>query len=231
MIVFEKVTKKFADILALDNLSWQVNDGEIVGLLGPNGAGKTTAMRILVGLIKPTKGKVLVNGVNVNLDRQTVRSQIGYLCENNPLYPDLKVWEYLKFISSSKNSNIEAEFSKIVGQCGLGEVCNRKIDTLSKGFRQRVGLAAALLSNPPIIILDEPTVGLDPNQIIEIRKLIKSLNKKKTVILSSHILSEVQAICSKVLIIHKGKVVTEGSLKKVTKGKSLEKIFQKLTLT
>jgi len=231
MIVFEKVTKKFVDTLALDNLSWKVGDGEIVGLLGPNGAGKTTAMRICLGLIKPTKGRVLVNGIDVNLNPQKVKSQIGYLCENNPLYPDMKVWEYLEFTSNAKNSDINSQFQEIVGQCGLTEVINQKIDRLSKGFRQRVGLAASLIGNPPIIILDEPTVGLDPNQIIEIRKLIKSMSKKKTVILSSHILSEIQAICSKVLIIHKGRVVTEGNLKKITKGKSLEKIFQKLTLT
>ena len=231
MIIFEKVSKKFGDKLALDNLSWKVGDGEIVGLLGPNGAGKTTAMRICLGLIKPTKGRVLVNNTDVNLDPQKAKSQIGYLCENNPLYPDMKVWEYLKFVAFAKNSNITAQFQQVISQCGLTEVINQKIDRLSKGFRQRVGLAASLIANPPIIILDEPTVGLDPNQIIEIRKLIKSMSKKKTVILSSHILSEVQAICSKVLIIHKGKVVTEGNLKKITKGKSLEKIFQKLTLT
>ncbi len=230
MIIFEKVSKNFNGLKALDELSFQINQGEIVGLLGPNGAGKTTTMRIMLGLLQPTQGKVTIDGINVLQEPLKVRKKVGYLPENNPLYEDFKVGEYLQFISEVKGLKTKTSFKETVQTCGLTSVLSKKIEHLSKGYQQRVGLAAALLGEPEILILDEPTVGLDPNQIIEIRNLIKNLSQQKTVILSSHILPEVQAVCQKLIIIHKGKVVAAGDLKKLTQGKSLEKIFQKLTL-
>lgn len=227
MIVFDKVTKKYKGVTALCDLSFVIKTGEVVGLLGPNGAGKTTAMRILLGLMSATSGKVTIDEEKVGENSLVLRQKIGYLPENNPLYDDFKTGEYLKLMGEIKTAQ---SFQSVIKDCGLKDVLSQKIEHLSKGYRQRVGLAAALIGNPEILVLDEPTVGLDPNQIVEIRKLIKNFSHKKTVILSSHILSEVQAVCEKVIIIHKGRLVAEGNLKKLTRGKSLEKIFQKLTL-
>jgi ABC-2 type transport system ATP-binding protein len=231
MIIFKNVTKKFASFKALDDINFTIKKGEIVGLLGPNGAGKTTTMRLLLGLLEPTKGNIKVGRQQVKKENLVdIKQKIGYLPEENPLYPNLKVFEYLHFIGGVKNiSEIEAEIEKVISACSLKKVVSRKIDHLSKGYKQRVGLAAALLGDPEILVLDEPTVGLDPNQIAEIRSLIKNLAKEKTVIFSSHILSEVQAVCEKVIIIDKGKVVESGNLTELTKEKSLEAIFRGLT--
>jgi len=225
-----KITKKFKKVTVLDNISFKIKKGEIIGFLGPNGAGKTTTMRIILGLLRPTTGEIFINDEKqTDTNLLDFRKKIGYLPEDNPLYFDLKVFEYLKFIAQVKKVDDNKLFKKLIIDCGLQEVISKKIDYLSRGYRQRVGLAAALLGSPEILILDEPTVGLDPNQVIEIRKLIKNLAQQKTIIFSTHILSEVKALCKKIIIIDKGRVVAEGDLKKLTKGKSLEKFFQKLT--
>lgn len=230
MIEFKNISKNFGKVKALNNISLQIKKGQIVGLLGPNGAGKTTAMRILLGILKPSQGKVLIEGKQVNKNLVSVKSKIGYLPEDNPLYKDFKIYEYLQFIAQAKGIE-KTKINKVVEATNIKSEISRKIDHLSKGYRQRVGLAAALLGNPEILVLDEPTVGLDPNQIAEIRHLIKKLAKEKTVIFSSHILSEVQQTCEQVVIIHKGKIVKSGSLKELTKKESLETIFQSLTKT
>jgi ABC-2 type transport system ATP-binding protein len=230
MIEFKNVTKNFGKVKALKNISLQIKKGQIVGLLGPNGAGKTTAMRVLLGILKPSKGKVLIGNELVHKNLVKIKSKIGYLPEDNPLYKNYKIYEYLQFIAKAKDiKNIKEEIRKVAEATNIKSEISRKIDHLSKGYRQRVGLAAALLGNPEILVLDEPTVGLDPNQIAEIRKLIKELAQEKTVIFSSHILSEVKQTCEDLIIIHKGEIVKFGSLKKLTKEKSLEKIFQSLT--
>ncbi len=230
IIEFKNVTKKNKKITILNKISFKIKKGEIVGFLGPNGAGKTTTMRMILGLLKPTNGEIFINDRNQdNADLLDFRKEIGYLSEDNPLYLDFKVFEYLKFISQVKKVDDNKILRKVIIDCGLQEVISKKIDYLSKGYRQRVGIAVALLGDPEILILDEPTVGLDPNQVIEIRKLIKDLALKKTIIFSTHVLSEVQNLCQKIIFINKGQIVATGSLKKLTKGKSLEKIFQKLT--
>ncbi len=229
VIKFANISKNFGSTKALKKISFKIKKGEIVGLLGPNGAGKTTAMRIMLGLLSPSKGKLTINKLNIKNKALEIKEKIGYLPENNPLYEDFKVWEYLKFVSDIRKVDFVKSLKKVADDCGLKNVLSKKIDHLSRGYKQRVGLAAALIGNPEILVLDEPTVGLDPNQIVEIRRLIKKLSRKKTVILSTHILSEVQAVCQKAIIIHKGKIVASESIKKLTKGKSLEKTFQRLT--
>lgn len=201
----------------LNGLDFRVSSGEVVGFLGPNGAGKTTTMRILTGFLSPTAGQVRYDGVDL-LDRTLeIRRQIGYLPENNPLYPELRVFEYLRFAAAAKQiADSETEIRRAVSACGLRDRVGQGIGTLSKGFRQRVGLAAALLGNPQLLILDEPTSGLDPNQILEIRHLIQQIGKTKTVILSTHILPEVQASCTRVLIISQGKIVGQGTPAELT---------------
>lgn len=230
MIKFDKVTKKFNGVKVLNEISFEINKGEVVGFLGPNGAGKTTTMRIMLGLLKADSGQVVIDGLDVAKNSLKIREKIGYLAENNPLYEDFKVWEYLNFISHIRNVEFIPNLQRVVKDCGLSQVLSKKIEHLSRGYKQRVGLAASLIGQPEILVLDEPTIGLDPNQIIEARKLIGALSQEKTVVLSSHILSEVSTICKKVVIIHKGEIVVQGDLAKLTQGKSLEKIFQKLTL-
>ncbi len=230
MIEFKNVSKNFGKVKALKKIDLQIKKGQIVGLLGPNGAGKTTAMRILMGILKPSKGQVFINGKLVQENLVEVKKKIGYLPEDNPLYKDFKIYEYLFFIAQAKGINkIEEQINKVAKETSISSEISRKIDHLSKGYRQRVGLAAALLGNPEVLVLDEPTVGLDPNQIAEIRNLIKDLAKKKTVIFSSHILSEVKQTCEEVVIIHQGEIVKSGNLKKITQERSLEEIFQSLT--
>jgi ABC-2 type transport system ATP-binding protein len=214
MIEVRNLSKSYGNVAAVQDVSFSVDSDQVLGFLGPNGAGKTTIMKILTGYHFPSGGTALVDGIQVDEDPVEVKKRIGYLPENVPLYGDMTVDEYLAFIAEARlipsaermkaiNSSIEA--------CGLGAYRNRKIDTLSKGYRQRTGLAQAILHDPPILILDEPTNGLDPNQIIEIRSLIKELGRRKTVILSSHILQEVEAICSRVLIINEGKIAAQGT--------------------
>jgi ABC-2 type transport system ATP-binding protein len=205
------VTKFYGDQKALDNISFEVKTGEIVGFIGPNGAGKSTMMKIITGFIPASSGMVIVNGLAVDSDNLEVKKQIGYLPENNPLYPDMYVREYLGFVASIYKTGIPGKTltDNIVQLTGLVPEQNKRIDSLSKGFRQRVGLAQALIHNPAVLILDEATTGLDPNQIVEIRNLIKETGKEKTVMLSTHIMQEVEAICDRVIIIDKGIIVAD----------------------
>ena len=205
-IVVQGVTKFYGEQKALDNISFEVKTGEIVGFLGPNGAGKSTMMKIITGFIPASSGKVNVNGIEIRTENLEVRKNIGYLPENNPLYPEMYVREYLGFVASVYKPGIseKKQIDNIIELTGLSPEQNKKIGSLSKGYRQRVGLAQALIHNPAVLILDEATTGLDPNQIVEIRNLIKEAGKEKTVMLSTHIMQEVEAICDRVIIIDKG---------------------------
>ncbi|QCD63192.1 gliding motility-associated ABC transporter ATP-binding subunit GldA [Tenacibaculum maritimum] len=210
-IQFTEVTKEYNRETAIKKLSFSATKGEIVGFLGPNGAGKSTTMKILAGFIKPTEGSVLVNGINVAKTPIEAQKNIGYLPEHNPLYLDLYVREYLQFQADVYKIH-KNEIEKVLEKVGLKSQAHKKIQELSKGYRQRVGLAAAILHNPDVLILDEPTTGLDPNQLVEIRTLIKTLGADKTVLLSTHIMQEVEAICNRVIIINKGEVVIDKHL-------------------
>jgi len=206
----ESLTKEYGNILALENLSFQVRKGEILGFLGPNGAGKTTAMRILTGYLTPTAGTARINGIDVVENGLKARKYIGYLPESVPLYRDMIVDDYLRYVAALKEVSAKSrkkEVDIVCDSCGLKSVRYRIVGNLSKGYRQRVGLAQALIGNPEILILDEPTEGLDPKQIIEIRNLISQLSGNKTVILSTHILPEVSMTCQKVVIINKGRLI------------------------
>ncbi|MEE9605434.1 MAG: ABC transporter ATP-binding protein [Candidatus Scalindua sp.] len=210
MINVKHLTKRYVNIAAVDDISFNVGEGEIVGLLGPNGAGKTTTMRMITCFMPPTQGIATVAGYDVFNDSIHVRQQIGYLPENVPLYPDMRAIEYLMFRAKLKNIPRRERKQKIgyyLEMCGISDVQNQIIGTLSKGYRQRVGLADTLIHNPKILILDEPTIGLDPNQIRQIRQVIKDLGEKHTILLSTHILPEVEMVCGRVIIINKGKIV------------------------
>ncbi len=216
-IVVQGVTKLYGEQKALDNVSFEVKTGEIVGFLGPNGAGKSTMMKIITGFIPASSGQVLVNGLEVGTDNLEVKRQIGYLPENNPLYPEMYVMEYLAFVASIYKSNIsrKVQIDSIIELTGLIPEQKKKIGSLSKGYRQRVGLAQALIHHPDVLILDEATTGLDPNQIIEIRNLIKEAGREKTIMLSTHIMQEVEAICDRVIIIDKGMIVANEEKSKI----------------
>ncbi len=216
-LILNKVKKKYGKTEALQGISMELKAGKVVGLLGPNGAGKSTLMKILTGSIEQWEGKITYKNLDLRESLKYVQQNTGYLPENNPLYGELFVLEYLQFTASIYKIK-DAPFTKIIDQVGLSEYRNRKIETLSKGYQQRVGIAASLLHDPEILILDEPTTGLDPNQMIEIRKLIRSLGKNKIVILSSHILSEVESVCDRVVIIKKGKLVADKDLGDLRKG-------------
>jgi ABC-2 type transport system ATP-binding protein len=210
MIRVENLTKRYAGVTALNGVSFAVQRGEIVGFLGPNGAGKSTTMRILTGFIPATTGRVEVGGLDVFDHSLEVRRQIGYMPENNPLYVDMRVSEYLKFRARLKDvprADRKERLDEVMEQCGVADVRRRVIGQLSKGYRQRVGLADALLGDPDLLILDEPTIGLDPVQIRQVRQLIRDLGKRHTILLSTHILPEVEMTCSRVIIIHHGKVL------------------------
>lgn len=220
MIQVENLTKLYGSVAAVDNLSFQVNKGEILGFLGPNGAGKTTTMRILTGYYPPSKGHAAVAGYDIEKHSLEVRKRVGYLPESVPIYTDQTVKSYLNFVADMKKvhgSDKKTQVGEVLEKCGLVSVQKRIIKNLSKGYRQRVGIAQALVGKPQVLILDEPTVGLDPNQIIEIRDLIKSLEGNCTIILSTHILSEVQMTCQRVLILNKGKMVAMDSPKNLQK--------------
>jgi len=220
MIEVQNITKRFGPITAVNGVSFEVQKGEVVGFLGPNGAGKTTIMRILTGFIPATDGTAKLAGYDVFENSLEVRKRVGYLPENAPLYLDMGVVEFLDYIASVRNIPPEkrkASLERMIDVCGLQAVLKQEISELSHGFRQRVGMAQAMIHDPEILIMDEPTSGLDPNQIIGIRSLIKELGQEKTVILSTHILSEVEATCSRVIIIDRGKIVADGSLDEVTK--------------
>ncbi|HCS75388.1 MAG TPA: ABC transporter [Clostridiales bacterium] len=221
MIQVEQLTKRYGQHLAVDNIDFTVEDGEVLGFLGPNGAGKTTTMNILTGYISATEGRALINEIDILEQPEEAKKMIGYLPEFPPLYGDMTVNEYLDFVSDIKNvtgAERKQGMEKIMDLVKIADVRGRLIRNLSKGYRQRVGLAQALIGNPEVLILDEPTVGLDPKQIIEIRKLITTLGKDHTIILSSHILSEVSEICERVIIIDKGKIVASDTPGNLSKG-------------
>lgn len=209
MITVEHLIKRYGNYYALNDVSFEIGDGEIVGLLGPNGAGKSTTMNILTGYLAPTAGDITIDGVRLSDDPAGIRRLIGYLPEMPPVYPDMTVDEYLNFVYDLKGCKLprEEHLDEICSVVRLGDVRHRLIRNLSKGYRQRVGIAQALIGDPKVIIFDEPTVGLDPKQILEVRNLIRSLGGKHTVILSTHILAEVQAVCEKIVIIHRGSII------------------------
>lgn len=221
MIEIQNLTKRYGPVLAVDNISFNVNKGEIVGFLGPNGAGKSTTMNIITGYLPSTSGTVKVDGFDILTHPEEVKKRIGYLPEAPPLYRDMTVTEYLSFVSNLNHvpkKKQKGQMADIMELVGLTDHRKRLIDNLSKGYRQRVGLAQALIGNPEVLILDEPTVGLDPKQIIEIRRVIKALAKERTIILSSHILPEVSAICERVVIINKGVIAAEDTPERLQKG-------------
>ena len=232
MLDVKNITKLFGQQRALDNISFSVHPGEIVGLLGPNGAGKSTLMKIITCFIPPTQGEVTVCGHSIFDEPQQVCQSIGYLPEHNPLYPDMYIPEFLRFIAEIyKLKNARQQVDRMIALTGLTPELGKKIGTLSKGYRQRVGLAQALIHDPQVLILDEPTTGLDPNQLEEIRKVIRDAGKSKIVLPSTHIMQEVEAICNRAIIINHGQLIADGSLDTLRSNKheSLEHIFQKLT--
>ncbi|WP_177436748.1 ABC transporter ATP-binding protein [uncultured Ruminococcus sp.] len=222
MIEVKHLTKHYGDKVAVNDISFTVEDGEILGLLGPNGAGKSTTMNMLTGYISSTSGQALINGVDILEDPIRAKAQIGYLPELPPLYLDMTVMGYLNFVYDLKKCKLprRSHLKDVCNLCKINDVSGRIIKHLSKGYRQRVGLAQALIGNPPILILDEPTVGLDPKQIIEIRTLVKRLGKRHTVILSSHILTEVQAVCDRVVIINRGQIAADDTTDNLSKSVS-----------
>jgi ABC-2 type transport system ATP-binding protein len=232
-ILVDNLSKTYGSQNAIDGISFQTSPGSVVGFLGPNGAGKSTTMKILTCYIPQSAGTASVCGMDITTHSMEVRRNIGYLPEHNPLYLDLYVREALAFVGSVyKHENPNKRINEVIELCGLGDEQNKKISTLSKGYRQRLGLSQAIFSDPSVLILDEPTSGLDPNQVIGIRNLITELGKTKTVILSTHIMQEVEAVCEQVIIINKGKIVANDKLNnlKVThQSKSLEDIFIELT--
>ena len=218
MIEIEHLSKSYGDVVAVDDISFSISKGEIVGFLGPNAAGKTTTLKIITCYMPPSAGDVRVAEFDIFNNSLEVRKKIGYLPESNSLYLEMSVWEYLEYIASLRGipiNKIKSNIKRVIDICGLGGYVYKDIGELSKGYRQRVGLAQAMIHDPEILIMDEPTSGLDPNQIAEIRELIKELGKEKTVVLSTHVLSEVQATCGRVIIINKGKIVADGTREKL----------------
>lgn len=233
-IRIQHLTKIYGSQKAVNDISFDVNPGEIMGFLGPNGAGKSTTMKITTGYLSATSGRVEVCGFEVAQQSMDVRRNIGYLPEHNPLYTEMYIKEFLRFVGSLyglKGEKLTLRVSEMIEICGLGVEQGKKIGQLSKGYRQRVGLAQALIHNPPVLILDEATTGLDPNQIVEIRNLIKTVGKEKTVLFSSHIMQEVEAICDRAVIINRGQIVANRTLAELqSEGKSLEEVFHQLTM-
>lgn len=225
MIEIRKLTKSYRDLVAVDNISFTIEKGEILGFLGPNGAGKTTTMRMITGFLSPTSGQVYVDGLNVFDAPLVVKKKIGYLPETPPVYMDMSVESYLRFAAELKglpHRDVKKEIARVSDRCGISDISHRLIRHLSKGYRQRVGLAQSLLGSPSVLILDEPTVGLDPAQMREVRSLIKELAQEHTVILSTHILPEVQMICNRVSIIHKGRIVASDTIENLSQGMGKE---------
>jgi len=235
MIKIKNLTKYYGDLCAVDNVSFDIKKGEILALLGPNGAGKTTIYRIITGYLKPTHGNIAVMNYNIYDHMMEIKSKIGYLPEAAPIYKDLLVYDYLDFVADIRGieKDKKPDHIKNLGDlCGLNNVMHMTVDELSKGYRQRVGIAHALMGDPEILVLDEPTAGLDPNQIVETREIIKRIGRKKTIIYSTHILSEAEATCDRIVIINKGKIVADDTLdglRKSMKEESFENIFMKLT--
>ncbi|MCK4236797.1 MAG: ATP-binding cassette domain-containing protein [Candidatus Krumholzibacteria bacterium] len=225
MIEISSLTKYYGDLCALDHISLTIERGKILGLLGPNGAGKTTALRIITGYLSPTSGTVTAKGFSIEKDALKIKKMIGYLPEEAPLYRDMLVYDYLNYVADIRSLDAarkDARIRELVDICGLGEIMHRSIHELSKGYKQRVGLAHAMMNDPEILVLDEPTSGLDPNQIVEIRGIIKQIGMEKTVILSTHILSEVEATCDRVVIINQGRIVADGSTDELKKSSAPE---------
>jgi ABC-2 type transport system ATP-binding protein len=233
MIEVTGLSKRYHDLQAVDGISFKVQKGELLGFLGPNGAGKTTTMRILTGTLSASAGKAVVAGFDVFDQPLEVKRRLGYLPETPPLYEELDVRAYLRFVGQLKGlgkKKLVAEVARVAAACGVEGVLGRRIGNLSKGYKQRVGLAQALLGDPEVLILDEPTIGLDPNQIAEIRTLIRTLSANHTVILSTHLLPEVTQICTRVVIIHRGRIVADDRLDRLTsESTSLEQTFHRLT--
>jgi ABC-2 type transport system ATP-binding protein len=227
----KKISKKYGDQDALIDVSFSLKKGDIVGFLGPNGAGKTTLMKIITSIIKPDSGDITINGYDTQKNEISTKRQIGYLAENNPLYKDMLVTEYLDFVASLYEiENKKDKVKEIIKKTGLESEIKKKIEELSKGYKQRVGIAAALVHDPNVLILDEPTTGLDPNQLIEIRKLIQEIGQEKIVLLSTHILQEIPKICNHIIIINKGRIVENTRMQNlIKKSNNLEDHFQKLT--
>ena len=227
-IQVKNISKFYGKQKALNNLSFSLKSGEIVGFLGPNGAGKSTMMKIITTYIKQDKGEVIVNGFNTLTEENKVKTSVGYLPEHNPLYVEMYVLEYLEFLAIIHK--IDKDYiNKVVELVGLTPEKHKKINQLSKGYRQRVGLAGALIHNPEVLILDEPTTGLDPNQLIEIRNLIRKIGETKTVLFSTHIMQEVEAVCDRVIILNKGNIVADNTIDELTKERSLTDLFTELT--
>jgi ABC-2 type transport system ATP-binding protein len=229
MITVKELTKTYGTQNAIDAIDFQIGAGEIVGFLGPNGAGKTTTMKIITCFMPPSSGTVEVDNLNIHENSLEIRKRIGYLPEHNPLYLDMYVHEFLRFVGRLyhlPSKHLSQRIPEIIEMTGLGREQHKKIAMLSKGYRQRVGLAQALIHDPDILILDEPTTGLDPNQIVEIRSLIKEIGKSKTIIFSTHILPEVEAIADRVIIIDRGKIVADGPIEDVRGGKNQEHVLR-----
>ncbi len=226
-IQVKNLSKNYGKQSAVQDLNFRLEEGQIVGFLGPNGAGKSTTLKMMMGLIRPSDGSILIDGKDPQEQEVALKKQIGYLAENNPLYTDMYVREYLAFIGNIHQlKNLDERIQEVIEWVGLQKEAHKKIQELSKGYKQRVGIAMAILHNPSILILDEPTSGLDPNQRAEIRDLIKSLQKDRIILFSSHILSEVEAICDRVLLLHQGKLVSDSPMKDI---KDLEKFFKEKT--
>ncbi len=228
-IKVENLTKYYGEQKAVDNISFEIQTGEVIGFLGPNGAGKSTTMKMMTGYMAPSAGSVIIEGIEVSEDPLAIKRKIGYLPEHNPLYTDMAIIDYLCFcaeIQGVERRAIDDRIRVMVDLCGLDAEKHKRINELSKGYRQRVGIAQAIIHDPEVLIFDEPTTGLDPNQIIEIRKLIKKLGEQKTVILSSHILSEVEATCDRILIINKGKIVADGTAETLRKQATGEEVLK-----
>ncbi|UCF06045.1 MAG: ATP-binding cassette domain-containing protein [bacterium] len=225
MIELSELTKYYGELCALDHINLTIEKGKILGLLGPNGAGKTTALRIITGYLSPTSGTVTAKGLSIDTDVLEIKRMIGYLPEEAPLYRDMLVYDYLHYVADIRGLGPERKdvrIHELVDICGLEEIMHRSIHELSKGFKQRVGLAHAMMDDPEILVLDEPTSGLDPNQIAEIRNIIKQIGRQKTVILSTHILSEVEASCDRVVIINEGRIVADGSTEELRRSSEAE---------
>ena len=235
MIKIENLTKYYGELKAVDSVSFEIQKGEILGLLGPNGAGKTTIYRILTGYLSPTSGSIKVKDFNIYDNLIEIKKLIGYLPEAAPIYQDMLVFDYLNYIADIRRVEKDkklAHLRDLADLCSLNEVMHFSINELSKGYRQRVGIAHALMGDPEILVLDEPTAGLDPNQIVETRDIIRRIGKEKTIVFSTHILSEAEATCDRIVIINRGKIVADNTvdgLRKSLKLESLEKIFQALT--
>jgi ABC-2 type transport system ATP-binding protein len=226
-IEVKNLSKNYGNKPAVHDLNFRIEVGQIVGFLGPNGAGKSTTLKMLLGLVQPTSGSVTIGGKDPHEQEIALKKQIGYLAENNPLYPEMYVREFLAFIGNIHQIQyLDKRIQEVIEWVGLEKEAHKKIQALSKGYQQRVGIALAILHDPPILILDEPTSGLDPNQRDEIRNLIKSLQKDRIILFSSHILSEVEAICDRVLLIHQGKLVSDSPMKEI---KDLEQFFKEKT--